>query len=539
MEQSKFGTFMIDDLYLYRASDDYKQVIEEKIVLPEYDKINQLKLLLSRTEYPISAKILIENGFSELTEELKENTGLKSCIIHHKLKGDQKVSIVELEKRISYFLCQSFIKNLDETRLLNLCLGESMTTRVKMCIESHLNTYNNVLNILIDYCKDLEGYDFQYQTAIKNKGMINLKIYIQDRLFIFLSACIGANYGYIVNSQYDLPIWGINISYDSKIRMYNYRSGTPYTDIKKEDLLSMIFSTPSQIGEVQKMIIDNIKLFFDINISLDDVCYDWSKDSYFVKPEVEKQIIGSFLNEDERDKDKDVVKYTSLQTLLATLISGKIRINSIVGMNDKTETNFMIDMIKNFREPIEEEGDEYLLANRKFITSFSGKKDDLNMWRLYGDNARGICMVFSFKSQQNSVLKKIQYVAEEDDIIKRLNQLMLSLKDLNINFYFYLLLNNQHFIKHKDYKDEDEYRFLLKNEQPVGWYINNDNNVLTPYTERELFRNGGNAFPFELKSIILGPAMVAKDVNLYQIKTLLRTKYKEINIKLSKIKSYR
>lgn len=43
--------------------------------------------------------------------------------------------------------------------------------------------------------------------------------------------------------------------------MYNYRSGTPYTDIKKEDLLSMIFSTPSQIGEVQKMIIDNIKLF--------------------------------------------------------------------------------------------------------------------------------------------------------------------------------------------------------------------------------------------------------------------------------------
>lgn len=27
-------------------------------------------------------------------------------------------------------------------------------------------------------------------------------------------------------------------------------------------------------------------------------------------------------------------------------------------------------------------------------------------------------MVFSFKSQQNSVLKKIQYVAKEDDIIK-------------------------------------------------------------------------------------------------------------------------
>ena len=64
------------------------------------------------------------------------------------------------------------------------------------------------------------------------------------------------------------------------------------------------------------------------------------------------------------------------------------------------------------------------------------------MWRLYGGNARGICMVFSFKSQQNSVLKKIQYVAEEDDIIKRLNQLMLSLKDLNINFFLDKYLNS-------------------------------------------------------------------------------------------------
>lgn len=82
------------------------------------------------------------------------------------------------------------------------------------------------------------------------------------------------------------------------------------------------------------------------------------------------------------------------------------------------------------------------LVENKDKTISSGKKDDLNMWRLYGGNARGICMVFSFKSQQNSVLKKIQYVAKEDDIIKRLNQLMLSLKDLNINFFLDKYLNS-------------------------------------------------------------------------------------------------
>lgn len=82
------------------------------------------------------------------------------------------------------------------------------------------------------------------------------------------------------------------------------------------------------------------------------------------------------------------------------------------------------------------------LIENKDKTNSSGKKDDLNMWRLYGGNARGICMVFSFNSQQNSVLKKIQYVAKEDDIIKRLNQLMLSLKDLNIIFFLDKYLNS-------------------------------------------------------------------------------------------------
>lgn len=30
---------MIDDLYLYKASDDYKKVIEERFALPEYKKL--------------------------------------------------------------------------------------------------------------------------------------------------------------------------------------------------------------------------------------------------------------------------------------------------------------------------------------------------------------------------------------------------------------------------------------------------------------------------------------------------------------------
>ena len=91
---------MIDDLFLYRASDDYKQVIEERFVLPEYDKMFKLSALLQRTGLPVSVRVLRESGFSELTEELTECTSISSSIVHGKLDDDQLISNVELEKRI-------------------------------------------------------------------------------------------------------------------------------------------------------------------------------------------------------------------------------------------------------------------------------------------------------------------------------------------------------------------------------------------------------------------------------------------------------
>ena len=162
------------------------------------------------------------------------------------------------------------------------------------------------------------------------------------------------------------------------------------------------------------------------------------------------------------------------------------------------------------------------------------------MWRLYGDNARGVCLVFSLKSQQDSSLRKIKYVAEEDELILKINRLMISLKKKNINFCFNKMLSNLHFIKHKDYVDEDEYRYYLESDKPAGWYINNDNNVMTPYVEKNLFGNGVNSFPFQLKSIILGPAMVAQDVNFFQVKTLLNVNHiLLVKVEKSKISSYR
>lgn len=311
---------MIDDLFLYRASDDYKQVIEERFVLPEYDKIFELSALLQRTGLPVSARVLRESGFSELTEELKECTSISSSIVHGKLDDDQLISNVELEKRISCYLARNVIENIDEIRLLDICLESSRAKWTKRKVESQLAAYNNTLDSIIDFFKDLKDYDIEYDTAIKYKGVMITDLYLNNRLYISFEAFFGGTIISIVPTQYDMPIWEIIVNHDCKIDLYNKRLKTSCKDVLIENLSSILFCTQNKKEEVQQIIVDNINAIFDINILSDDVCYDWSKDCYFLRQNIETKIADSFLANDETDKE--VVKYTSFQTLLATLTSG-------------------------------------------------------------------------------------------------------------------------------------------------------------------------------------------------------------------------
>ncbi|MCF2552539.1 hypothetical protein, partial [Bacteroides caecigallinarum] len=194
---------MIDDLFLYRASDDYKQVIEERVVLPEYDKIFELSALLQRTGLPVSVRVLRESGFSELTEELTECTSISSSIVHGKLDDDQLISNVELEKRISCYLARNVIENIDGIRLLDICLESSRAKWTKRSVESQLMTYNDTLDSIIDFLKDFKDYDIKYHTAIEYKGVITTDLYLNNRLYISLEAFVGGTVISFVPTQYD------------------------------------------------------------------------------------------------------------------------------------------------------------------------------------------------------------------------------------------------------------------------------------------------------------------------------------------------
>lgn len=79
------------------------------------------------------------------------------------------------------------------------------------------------------------------------------------------------------------------------------------------------------------------------------------------------------------DKPEKIAKYTTFETLIEILKSGKIRMNSIVSMNDKTEIDFLEGAIRNYKDDDERDIDKYLFADKEFITSFTTKIDELDM----------------------------------------------------------------------------------------------------------------------------------------------------------------
>ena len=70
----------------------------------------------------------------------------------------------------------------------------------------------------------------------------------------------------------------------------------------------------------------------------------------------------------ERAAEPDrIAKYTTLDTLVNVLESRKIRMNSIVSMNDKTETGFLEEYIRNYEEDFDEERNKYFMERIKEV----------------------------------------------------------------------------------------------------------------------------------------------------------------------------
>lgn len=238
--------------------------------------------------------------------------------------------------------------------------------------------------------------------------------------------------------------------------------------------------------------------------------------------------------------------YTSFNSLFQIINSGKLHLNSLVGLNDKSEiglvNNFMGRSQQSKLEPV-----TMMYHNKHFIFCLSEKEDQLNQWRLYGDDAAGVMIEFDIDhyhfAYRNILLSKITYNLKVFEIIKE--WLNYCKNELGVNFGFYLIDFWKFFYKNEDYKDEAEVRLLVRNMDGDGHatfseqFKLNRYNMIVPYIEIACV--GESASFIKIKNIILGPKFDEADINIAQLQYVLNTKYPGNQIRLlkSRINHYR
>lgn len=243
-----------------------------------------------------------------------------------------------------------------------------------------------------------------------------------------------------------------------------------------------------------------------------------------------------------------ICRYSTLDTLFATITNKSYRMSSHIAMNDRGEVDYVDKYIDRFYKHI----NTLTLAelddlNNVFISSCTTikKRDDLTMFRLYGEDTRGVCMVLKIDKllPPDFYISRISY-AREDGSHPQLEYLRMVIDtiDAKLKVRFKLLYLDiwKHFFKSFDYSVEEEIRILYRRRLPsakTGWCVTYLDKIISRHTSFDLL-NGD--FPVSLEEIILGPNFPEKAANIRQIELLLQdNNFKYVTVSHSKIESYR
>lgn len=436
----------------------------------------------------------------------------------------------------------------EEMKLVGQCLGAERIVnydRRKFVLELELKDMKQSLK---DYTESV----LKVEKALENIGVEDFKhaksmeklnwcsfsdlFYIYGKPFLKLEYRLGhrlrLDSGIV---GYNIPCWKIEFLHRGDLSVHK-KNDSVEGQKTFDEWMQVIAQIPEDADLKKKIICELIHTIYGFEIQITDILYDPASKCFVLKEEVEQNMLKDIKPERAAEPD-EIAKYTTLDTLVAVLQSGKMRMNSIVSMNDKTEIGFLEEYIRNYKEDF----DKYLFADKEFITSFTTRIDDLDMWRLYGDNARGVCMVFERINKDSDELFNISYIAEKSDVLEKIAKLQDALKDNSIRFRMNLLKKYQHFLKLSDYSSESECRLMVNSEKTDGWFINRDNGILTPYIEKKLVREveEDNIYPFRLSGIILGPASRELTANMMQVLYMAAQCQYSLFVKQSKITSYR
>lgn len=253
-----------------------------------------------------------------------------------------------------------------------------------------------------------------------------------------------------------------------------------------------------------------------------------------LRESLEDKIFASILP--ELDKNTRIYRYISFSYFFEMLKENKFSVNCIVSMNDKTE----IDSIEKYMEYSQVNDSLFKEskiqnANKRFISCFSSRGDDLTLWRLYTDNAKGVCLEYSIKDKShltNSYIKRVRYAENDSETqgidehksISVLRKVKFYLREeLKTTFRIRSLYIWKQFFKPSAFSDESEIRLLMYNKNNnflKKWRIDNSSGIITSFIEFKLF---DEALPIRLKRVILGPKVPESEINKVQVEECIKS----------------
>lgn len=247
---------------------------------------------------------------------------------------------------------------------------------------------------------------------------------------------------------------------------------------------------------------------------------------YFANEDLEDGLFDCFL---KKFDDEKICRYTSLSSLYRTINDGEQSMCCIVGMNDRSECTYADNYIKGqqngnnstYKTPYEAE-----VENKFFILSCmeATKYDELTMWRLYGDNTRGVNILYDVNKGGLKGFKLYYIDYAEANGSHRTLDMIKSLMALKVDKRTFRLRKWdewKHFFKPYEYRDEKEIRLLYnRKDKPVcKWILTSDYQIACPLMIFKL-----DTFPLKMEEVKLGPNCPDIVTNQQQVEMLMREK---------------
>ena len=164
------------------------------------------------------------------------------------------------------------------------------------------------------------------------------------------------------------------------------------------------------------------------------------------------------------------------------------------------------------------------------------KKDDLNMWRLYGDDSKGVCLWYKVDDElpDHFFLAKVSYAKNGTHAELSYLSSKMGKGVCGRNFEIRNLNSWLHFFKPSEYAVEEEVRLLYEmNDGSLfdatngKWIYDTSNGIIAPIVRFPIIK-ADCRFPLVFERIVLGPNLKERSINKEQL--LLMFKYGQINV---------